>query len=108
MNDLLGGHMDIMCDLVANASGQIAAGAIEAYGGTGSARLAALPRAAIDRPSSALRNSLVDAGVKSKLAAIGTAPIAADRATPEALAALLIAEIAHWTPLIEAAGVEAQ
>ncbi len=39
---------------------------------------------------------------------LGTEPVAADRATPEALERHLRAEVAKWQPIIKAAGVYAE
>jgi tripartite-type tricarboxylate transporter receptor subunit TctC len=45
--------------------------------------------------------------VKQRFADLGTGPVAADRATPEALRKHLKAEIDKWGPIIKKAGVYA-
>jgi tripartite-type tricarboxylate transporter receptor subunit TctC len=45
--------------------------------------------------------------VKAKFAELGTEPVVAARATPEALRAQLKAEIEKWSPIIKKAGVYA-
>src|SRR5437660_10169807 len=43
MNDLIGGHVDFLCEQAVSVIGQIASGAVKAYAVSGEARLAALP-----------------------------------------------------------------
>jgi tripartite-type tricarboxylate transporter receptor subunit TctC len=132
MNDLTGGHVDVMCDQTTNTTGQITAGAVKAYAVTAPARLATLPnlptvgeagmpqlqvavwhglyapkgtpKPAIDRLTAALQTALQDATVKARFADLGTEPVALARATPDALRAHLTAEIDRWAPIIKAAG----
>ncbi len=132
MNDLTGGHVDVMCDQTTNTTGQITAGAVKAYAVTSAARLSNLPnlptvgeagmpqlevavwhgmyapkgtpKAAIDRLVAALQTALQDATVKTRFADLGTEPVALARATPDALRAHLKAEIDRWAPIIKAAG----
>ena len=132
MNDLTGGHVDVMCDQTTNTTGQITAGAVKAYAVTAPARLSnlpnlptvgeagmpqleiavwhglyapkATPKPAIDRLVAALQTALQDATVKSRFADLGTEPVALARATPDALRAHLTAEIDRWAPIIKAAG----
>jgi tripartite-type tricarboxylate transporter receptor subunit TctC len=132
MNDLTGGHVDVMCDQTTNTTGQITAGAVKAYAVTAPARLATLPnlptvgeagmpqlqvavwhglyapkgtpKPAIDRLTAALQTALQDATVKARFADLGTEPVALARATPGALRAHLTAEIDRWAPIIKAAG----
>ena len=132
MNDLTGGHVDVMCDQTTNTTGQITAGAVKAYAVTAPARLSTLPnlptvgeagmpqlevavwhglyapkgtpKPAIDRLIAALQAALQDATVKARFADLGTEPVALARATPDALRAHLTAEIDRWAPIIKAAG----
>lgn len=132
MNDLTGGHVDVMCDQTTNTTGQITAGAVKAYAVTSAARLSNLPnlptvgeagmpqlevavwhgmyapkgtpKAAIDRLTAALQTALQDATVKTRFADLGTEPVALARATPDALRTHLKAEIDRWAPIIKAAG----
>lgn len=135
MNDLLGGQVDIMCDQTTNTTSQIKAGKIKAYAVTSKARVPSLPdlptaqeaglanfevavwhglyapkstpKPIIDSLSNALKIALTDATVKQRFAELGTEPVAANRATPEALRAHLKAEIDKWAPIIKKAGIYA-
>jgi len=44
MNDLIGGHVDFLCEQAVSVAQQIAAGTIKAYGVSATERLAALRR----------------------------------------------------------------
>jgi tripartite-type tricarboxylate transporter receptor subunit TctC len=135
MNDLVAGQIDMMCDQTTNTTGQIQAGAVKVYGVTAPARIPALPnvptmaeggmpgfevaiwhglyapaktpKPIIDKVSKALQDALKDEAVKARFAELGTEPVALDRATPDALAKHLKAEIERWAPIIKAAGVYA-
>jgi tripartite-type tricarboxylate transporter receptor subunit TctC len=132
MNDLLGGHVDFMCDQTTNTTSQIKAGKIKVYGVTTTKRVPSLPnvptmseaglpgfevavwhglyapkgtpRPVIDRLSKALQVALQDDTVKARLGELGTEPVALERATPEAHRKHLRAEIDRWAPIIKAAG----
>lgn len=135
MNDLLGGQVDFMCDQTTNTTSQIKAGKIKVYAVTTPTRVPSLPdvptaaeaglpklqiavwhglyapkgtpKPVIDKLVSALQVALEDPLVVQRFGELGTEPVAKDRATPEALAAHLKAEIAKWAPIIKAAGVYA-
>jgi tripartite-type tricarboxylate transporter receptor subunit TctC len=132
MNDLLGGQVDFMCDQTTNTTSQIKAGKIKVYGVTTKKRVPSLaevptlheaglpefevaiwhglyapkgtPKPVIDKLAGALQVALGDALVKTRFAELGTEPVSADRAKPEALRAHLKAEIDKWAPIIKAAG----
>jgi tripartite-type tricarboxylate transporter receptor subunit TctC len=135
MNDLLGGQVDFMCDQTTNTTSQIKAGKIKVYGVTTGKRVPSLPdvptmdeaglkgfevavwhalyapkgtpKPVLDKLTEALQEALTDATVKQRFADLGTEPVAADRATPEALRKHLKAEIDNWGPIIKKAGVYA-
>lgn len=135
MNDLLGGQVDFMCDQTTNTTSQIKGGKIRAYGVTTKTRVASLPdlptlaesglpnfevavwhglyapkgtpKPVIDKLVRALQAALKDATVKQRFEELGTEPVSQNRATPQALAAHLKAEIAKWDPIIKKAGVYA-
>jgi tripartite-type tricarboxylate transporter receptor subunit TctC len=135
LNDLIGGQFDFMCDQTLNVLQPFKAGMIKAFAVTTKERLAVapeLPTAAeaglpgfaitvwfgmyapkgtpqpvIDKLAAALREALKDGDVKSRLAAAGAEPVAAERARPEALRDFLKAEIDKWGPIIKKAGVSA-
>jgi len=131
--DLVGGQVDFMCDQTTNTTGQIKAGEVKAYAVTTAERIESLPDlpttaeaglqdvqvtvwhglyAPAETPddvvqalSDALKTALKDENVIARLAELGTAPVAEDQATPEALRERLESQISEWRPLIEKAGV---
>ena len=130
MNDLLGGHVDFLCEQAVSVTGQIASGAVQAYAVSGEQRLATLPNvptateagvnyrmsvwAAMFAPkgtpteivkklNAALDASLDNPGVQKRIAELGgTIPVKAER-SDEAFAVYLQAEIARWSPILKAA-----
>ncbi|MBV0892684.1 tripartite tricarboxylate transporter substrate binding protein BugD [Paracoccus sp. Z118] len=135
MTDLLGGQVDILCDQTTNTTQQVQGGTIKAYAVTTGERLELFPDmpTAIEsglpdmelavwhgiytpkgtpaeinqRLSESLQIALADEGVVSALADLGSEPVAAEKATPDALKTKLESEISRWKPIIEAAGVYA-
>ena len=135
MTDLLGGQVDFMCDQTTNTTQQIKGGTIKAYAATTPERLAVfpdlpttaeggLPEVQVSiwhgiytpkgtpaevnqRLSASLQKALADEGVIKAMADLGTAPVSAEEATPEALKAKLESEIARWKPVFVAGGVYA-
>ena len=136
MTDLLGGQIDMMCDQTTNTTSQIQAGEIKAYAVTTADRIDVLPDvptmaeggienfelaiwhglyapagtdpAIIERLTQSLQVALADESVATSFADLGTAPVSAEDATPEALAQRLEEQIALWGEVIAAAGVSAQ
>jgi tripartite-type tricarboxylate transporter receptor subunit TctC len=136
MTDLLGGQIDMMCDQTTNTTTQIQAGEIKAYAVTTPERIDALPDvptaaegglenfelaiwhglyapagtdpAIIERLTAALQTALANETVVQSFAELGTYPVPADQATPEALAQRLEAQTQLWAEVIAAAGVTAQ
>jgi len=132
MTDLLGGQVDIMCDLTTNTTKQIQGGTVKAYAVTTAQRLSVLPNvptateaglpnfevgiwhgiytpkgtpaAVNERLSKALQVALKDQNVAARFAELGTTPSPDADATPAALKAKLESEIARWKPVIESAG----
>ncbi|MFC7297660.1 tripartite tricarboxylate transporter substrate binding protein BugD [Herminiimonas aquatilis] len=135
MNDLLGGQVDFMCDQTTNTTSQIKGGKVKAYAVTTKTRVPSLPniptaneaglpgfevavwhglyapkgtpKPVIDKVEAALQVALKDPVVKQRFSDLGTEPVSAERATPEALRAFLKTEIAKWSPIIKKAGVYA-
>ncbi len=136
MTDLLGGQIDMMCDQTTNTTSQILAGEIKAYAVTTPERIAALPDvptmaeggienfelgiwhglyapagtdpAIIERLTQSLQTALADENVGTSFAELGTYPVAAEQATPEALAERLGSQITLWAEVISEAGVAPQ
>jgi tripartite-type tricarboxylate transporter receptor subunit TctC len=135
MTDLMGGQVDFMCDQTTNTTNQIKGGKIKGYAVTTPQRLPALPELptaaeaglpgfevavwhglyapkgtpaeVVQRLSASLQKALADPNVVDRFAELGTAPVPAAQATPEALKAKLEGEIDRWAPVIQAAGVYA-
>src|ERR687895_1301267 len=135
LTDIVGGQVDFMCDQTTNTTSQIKSGEVKAYAVTTEERVESLPDlptateaglddlqltvwhglyVPADTPdevvqtlSEALKVALADQGVIDKLAELGTAPVAADRATPEAHRQQLEEQLGVWGPIIEEAGVKA-
>jgi len=132
MQELLSGRVDLMCDQTTNTTEQIRAGAVKVFAVTTRERVPSLPdvptaaeaglpglevtiwhglfaprntpQPVIERLSRALQAALRDDKVIARFGELGTAPVAQERATPEALRQFWMAEIAKWRPLIQAAG----
>ncbi|SFK94676.1 tripartite tricarboxylate transporter substrate-binding protein [Falsiroseomonas stagni] len=128
LNDLVSGTLDVGCDQTTNTAEQIRSGTIRALAVSTAERVAALPdlptaaeaglaemrmsgwtmlyahagtpQPVLERLNRALLAALRDEGLVRRFADLGTAPVAADRATPEAGRAFWDAEIARWRPLI--------
>jgi tripartite-type tricarboxylate transporter receptor subunit TctC len=135
MNDLLGGQVDVMCDQTTNTTSQIKAGKIKVYAVTTPTRVPSLPdvptsaeaglpglqvgvwhglyapkgtpKPVVDRLVAALQAALEDPLVKERFGELGTEPVTKNKATPDALAAHLKAEIEKWRPIIKNAGIYA-
>jgi tripartite-type tricarboxylate transporter receptor subunit TctC len=135
MTDLIGGHIDFMCDQTTNTTSQIKAGTVKVYGVTSRARVTSLkdvptmneaglkgfevvvwhglyapkgtPKPVLDKLVGALQTAVQDATFKGRLAELGAEPVSADKATPAALQTHLKTEIAKWGPIIKKAGAYA-
>jgi tripartite-type tricarboxylate transporter receptor subunit TctC len=135
LTDLLGGQVDFMCDQTTNTTGQIQGGEVKAYAVTSSERLESLPdlpttseaglgdfeisiwhglyapagtpEPIIQKLTAALQTALQSPNVVERFAALGTTPVAKDRATPAAHEEMLTSQIELWRPIIEEAGVYA-
>jgi tripartite-type tricarboxylate transporter receptor subunit TctC len=135
MTDLMGGHVDLLCDQTTNTTAQIQSDKVQAYAVTSKTRVPSLPniptaheaglpgfevsiwhglyvpkgtpKPVVDKLTQALQEALKDPTVKAKFADLGAEPASAERAMPAALQALVKSEIDRWTPLIRKAGVYA-
>ena len=131
MTELVGGQVDLMCDQTTNTTNQINAGEVKAYAVTTPERIDALPDVptavesgldlevsvwhglyvpaetpdeVITKLTEALQAALTDQNVIDEMAKLGTAPVAADQATPEAHTAKLEQQIELWRGLLSAGG----
>ena len=135
VRDLVGGHVDFLCEQSVSVAEQIKAGAVRGYVVSGNQRLAALPdipsakevginyqmsiwagifapggtpKPVVDKLAGALDKTLDDPAVAAKLADLGgTIPPKSER-TPEKFGSFVRAEIARWSPILKAANVEAK
>lgn len=135
MIDLLGGHIDLLCDQTSTTAGQIKSGGIKTYGVTAKTRVATLPyvptlneqglsgfeavswfglwapkgvpKVVLDKLVAALQAAVVDPGFKARLAELGGAPVPPTLANPESLRTFVKSEIDKWTPIIKKAGITA-
>ncbi len=133
MNDLIGGHVDFLCEQAVSVTGQITSGAVKAFAMSGDARLATLPdvptaqEAGVNyrmnvwagifapkglppeimkRLTDALDQSLDDASVQKRLADLGGTIPAKDARAPARFEAYVKAEIGRWSPILKAAGAK--
>jgi tripartite-type tricarboxylate transporter receptor subunit TctC len=135
LTDLVGGQVDFMCDQTTNTSGQIAAGEVKAYAVTTPERVKSLPdlpttteaglpklqvsvwhglyvpkgtpQDVVQKLSEALKVALADQKVIDQMAKLGTAPVPAEDATPEAHRTKLEEQLVTWAKVIADAGVKA-
>jgi tripartite-type tricarboxylate transporter receptor subunit TctC len=135
MTDLVGGQVDFMCDQTTNTSGQISAGKVKAYAVTTPERVKSLPnlptaaeagmprlqvsvwhglyvpagtpQQVVQKLTEALKAALADQGVIDQMAKLGTAPVPATDATPQAHRAKLQEQLGTWAKVIADAGVKA-
>jgi tripartite-type tricarboxylate transporter receptor subunit TctC len=133
LNDLVGGHVDLLCDQPASTTGFISKGSIKPLAVATKARLTTLPDvptfeesglknfelavwhgmyapkgtppAVIGKLDDALRAALKDPAVTERFAKLGAQPAPANMATPDALRAHLKSEMNKWATTLRAAGV---
>lgn len=135
MIDLVGGHVDLLCDQTSTTAAQIKAGTVKTYGVTSRTRVATLPavptldeqglagfealswfglwaprgvaKPVLDKLVAALQAAVTDTAFKSRLADLGGAPVPLTLANPDALRSFVKSEIDKWTPIIKKAGITA-
>ncbi len=136
MQDLVGGHIDLMIIQAAVALPQVRDGAIKAFAVTAKSRFVAapeiptvdeaglpglyisgwfglfgpkgMPKPVIDKLNTAVVSALADTKIRERLANVGQEIFPRDQQTPEALAAHHKAEIEKWWPIVKAAGIKAE
>jgi tripartite-type tricarboxylate transporter receptor subunit TctC len=132
MNDLVGGHVDFLCEQSVSVAEQIKAGAVKAYVVSANQRLAMLPdipsakeaginyqmsiwagifapkgtpKEIIAKLAAALDKSLDDPLVRNRLTELGGSIPAKQERTPVSFARLVKAEITRWSPILKAASL---
>jgi tripartite-type tricarboxylate transporter receptor subunit TctC len=135
VNDLVGGHIDFLCEQSVSVAEQINAGTVKGYLVSAAQRLAALPqipsakeaginydmniwagifapkgvpKEVVGRLSAALDNALDDPGVAKRLADLGASIPAKEERNPATFDRLVKAEIARWSPILKAASASVQ
>ena len=136
LNDLLGGHLDFMCDQTINVLQPVKSGLVKAFAATTPQRLKVAPdlptiaefglpdfqmvvwyamyapkgtpKPIVDKLSAALQKALQDPEVQERLAQSGAQTVPPERARPDVLREHLKVEIDRWVPIIRKAGVLAQ
>jgi putative tricarboxylic transport membrane protein len=132
MNDLVGGHVDFLCEQSVSVAEQIKAGTVKGYVVSANERLANLPEVpsakegginyqmsiwagifaptgtpteAVNKLAAALDKALDDPAVRKRLADLGGSIPAKQERTPASFNTLVKAEIARWSPILKAAAV---
>lgn len=136
LNDLLGGHLDFMCDQTINVLQPVKSGLVKVFAATTPQRLKVAPdlptiaefglpdfqmvvwyamyapkgtpKPIVDKLSAALQKALQDPEVQERLAQSGAQTVPPERARPDVLRDHLKVEIDRWVPIIRKAGVLAQ
>jgi tripartite-type tricarboxylate transporter receptor subunit TctC len=135
LNDVVGGHVDFLCEQSVSVSEQVNAGSVKAYVVSSNQRLSSLPNvpsakeAAIDYQMSiwagifapkgtpkdvvaklagALDKALDDAAVKKRIADLGGSIPTKQERNPASFDKMVKAEIARWSPILKAAAVATQ
>ncbi|HWV40811.1 tripartite tricarboxylate transporter substrate-binding protein [Pseudorhodoplanes sp.] len=130
MNDLLGGHVDFLCEQSVSVAGQVRSGKVKALGVSAASKIEALPQVppakdggvnyqmniwsgifapkgtpkeAIDKLAAALDKALDDPTVIKRLTDLGgSIPVKAER-NPAKFDKLVKEEIVRWKPILQAA-----
>jgi len=135
VNDLVGGHVDFLCEQSVSVAEQINAGTVKAYGISAPERLAALPnvpsakeaginydmsiwagifapkgvpKEVVDKLAAALDKALDDPAVKKRLGDLGASIPAKEERNPATFDRLVKGEIARWSPILKAASANAK
>jgi tripartite-type tricarboxylate transporter receptor subunit TctC len=132
MQDLAGGRIDYLCDIIATAKPQIDAGAVKGLAIMTKERAAVLPNlpttleqgtdvqaytwsavflpkgapdAIVQKLNGAIVKAMKSPAVRDRMAGLGAVLVADDRATPQYLGQFVKSEITKWAAPIKASGV---
>jgi tripartite-type tricarboxylate transporter receptor subunit TctC len=130
MNDLVGGHIDFLCEQAVSVASHIGSGAVKPYAVSASERLPTLPnvptakeggidyqmsiwagvfapkgtpKAVVDRLAKALDAALDDEAVRNRILSLGGTVPGKEERTPSHFASYVKAEIQRWAPILKAA-----
>jgi tripartite-type tricarboxylate transporter receptor subunit TctC len=133
LNDLMGGHVDFMCEQSVSVAEQVLAGSVRAYAVSANERLATLPNVptareagvnyemsvwaglfaprgvppeVIAKLADALDKALDETAVRERLAQLGGAIPAKAERNPAAFDRFVRSEIARWAPVLTAIRAE--
>jgi putative tricarboxylic transport membrane protein len=133
LNDLVGGHVDFMCEQSVSVADQVLAGSVKAYAVSARERLATLPDVptakeagihyemsvwsglfapkgvppeVVARLADALDKALDDVTVRAPLLRLGASIPAKTERNPEAFDRFVRSEVARWAPILTATGAE--
>ena len=133
MNDLVGGHVDFLCEQAVSVTGQVTSGAVKAFAMSGDARLATLPDVptaaeagvnyrmsvwagifapkglpgdVMKRLNDALDQTLDDPSVQKRLADLGGAIPKKEERVPANFEGYVKSEIDRWSPILKEAGAK--
>jgi len=135
LKDVVGGHIDLLCDQTTVTTPQVKAGMVKVYGVSSKERVSllpevptfdeqglanfevlvwfalwapkGLPKPVFDKLVTGLQSAVVDPAFKAKVNDFGGEPVPVAKANPEALRSFFQAEIDKWRPIIQKAGVYA-
>jgi tripartite-type tricarboxylate transporter receptor subunit TctC len=132
MQDLAGGRIDYLCDIIATAKAQIDGGTVKGLAILTKERAAVLPNlptaleqgtdvqaytwsaiflpkgapdAVVQKLNSAIVQAMKTPALRDRMESLGAVLVADDRATPQYLAQFVKSEIAKWAAPIKASGV---
>jgi tripartite-type tricarboxylate transporter receptor subunit TctC len=130
MNDLIAGHVDYLCEQAVSVAGAINGGQVKALAVSADQRLPTLaavptakeagvdyrmsiwagifapkgtPKPIIDKLAAALAKTLDDPAVQKRVTDLGGAIPSQDERTPAKFEKFVMAQIAHWSPILKAA-----
>jgi tripartite-type tricarboxylate transporter receptor subunit TctC len=133
LNDLVGGHVDFLCEQSVSVAGSVLSGSVKAYAVSADERLATLPNVptakeaginyqmsvwsglfapkgvpleVIAKLADALDQALDDPGVRATLTQLGASIPAKAERSPAAFDRFVRSEIARWAPILAAIGVD--
>jgi tripartite-type tricarboxylate transporter receptor subunit TctC len=134
LNDVVGGHIDYLCEQSASVAEQIKAGTVKAYVVSAPQRLAALPsvpsakeasikyemsiwagifapkntpKPVVDKLAAALDKALEDPAVVKRLGELGASIPAKAERNPQTFERMVKSEITRWSPILKSAAAAA-